>query len=208
MSFWNRRPKTANLFANIHDAVEAGDLANVEKFLNEGVAADAQDGRGATALHIAAARGHFEIAKVLIGEGADVNFLIVEGGTPLMAACSQTRPNLVQLLLMKGAEVNKKGHNGRSPLSCVFRPSVTLVHEQIECIRLLASYGVDLNGRTTDGGTPLMDAVWFGNREGVEELLALGADAALRDNVGKTAAMLAFERGFDDLAHLLKAHAK
>ncbi len=124
-----------------------------------------------------------------------------------MAACSHTRPDLVQLLLSCGAESNKKGFNGRSPLKCVFRPNVVRVNEQLMCIQSLAEQGALIDDTADDGTTPLMSAAWFGNREGVEALLKLGANPSLRDDRGRTAAMLAFERGHDELANLLQKRA-
>jgi ankyrin repeat protein len=207
MAFWNRNREPERKFASLHEAVEAGDYAAVQRFLRDGIDPNAQDGRDATALHIAAARGHLEIAKLLIESGADVDFLIDEGGTPLMAASALLKPTMIDFLISRGAQPNKKGHDGRFPLVCPFHPDLVLVNEQIQCIRSLVAHGATVNDRTDSGATPLMKAAWFGNREAVEELLELGADPTLRDNGGRTAAMLAFERGHDELAQLLKQRA-
>lgn len=204
MLFWNRRKKAKPQYSSIHHAVDAGDAIAVEELLEYGADVDSQDGRRATPLHIASGCGYLEIAKILIDHCASVDFLIDEGGTPLMAACSKTRPHLVELLLSNGADPNKKGLNGRSPLKCVFQPNVIRVEDQLICIQLLAKHGAIVDAAADDGTTPLMSAAWFGNREGVEALLSLGANSSLRDSRGRTAAMLAFERRFDELAILLK----
>ena len=109
-----------------------------------------------------------------------------------------------QFLLSNGADPNKKGIDGRFPLACPFQPDVAAVDKQIECIRLLVSAGARVNERDDSESTPLMHAVWSGNTQAVKELLRLGADPGLRDNDGKTAAMIAFERGHYELAKLLK----
>lgn len=204
MAFWNKRREPKTRFVTLHEAVEAGDFNAVQQFLRDGTDPNAQDGRDATALHIAAAHGHLEIAKLLIESGANVDFLIEEGGTPLMAASARLKPEMIEFLISRGAQPNKKGHDGRFPLACPFHFGVVLVNEQLECIRGLVAHGANVNERTDTGGTPLMKGAWFGNREAVEELLKLGADPTLRDDRGRTAAMLAFERGHDDLAQLLK----
>jgi len=208
MEFWNKRREPHLEFASLHEAVEAGNYAAVHGFLRNGIDANAQDGRDATALHIAAACGRVEIGKLLIEYGADVDFLIDEGGTPLMAACAFSQAGMVEFLISKGAQPNKKGEGGRSPLQCSFQPDVIAVDEQLECIDLLVKSGAIVNDRTDSGNTPLMTAAWFGNREAVEELLRCGADAKLRNNGGETAAMLAFERGHDELAKFLKQSAE
>ena len=204
MAFWNKRREPKVKFATLHEATEAGDCTAVQQFLHDGIDPNAQDEHDATALHIAAAAGHLGIAKLLIESGANVDFLINEGGTPLMAASARLKPEMIAFLISRGAQTNKKGHDGRYPLACPFHPGVVLVNEQLECIRVLVAHGARVNERTDTGGTPLMKAAWFGNREAVNELLKLGADPTLRDNRGRTAAMLAFERSHDELAQLLK----
>lgn len=203
MSFWNNRRKSQAQFATIHDAAEAGDLAAVQAFVRGEKNPDVQAPSGATALHIASARGYLDVVKLLVESGSEIDFLIEEGGTPLMAAAAGLRPLIVEFLLTKGAQPNKKGHDGRFPLVCAFQPAVIAVSDQVKTIRLLVEYGADVNVCTDSGITPLMNAAWFGNREAAEELLRLGAEATLKNANGKTAATLAFERGHDSLAQLL-----
>lgn len=208
MSFWRKRQNLDQNLPRLHDAVETGNLSVVQKLLQGGADPNALDGRGATALHIAAARGHLEIAQLLVAFGADINFLIDGGGTPLMSASSCLRPRLVDFLLAQGASPNQKGEGGRVPLRCVFQPDVVAVSEQLDCIRLLLAHGARLDERNDNGSTPLMASAWFGNTEAVKLMLQAGANPILRDNQDRTAAILAFIRGHDELAHLLKLHAE
>jgi ankyrin repeat protein len=202
--FWQRIPKPDPKIKSLHEAVKAGDIDATKAFLRAGADPNTQDANGVTPLHVAAAHGSVKLAKLLIENGGDVNFLIKEGGTPLMAASACHKPLLVELLLSKGANPNKKGHDDRFPLVCTFRADVTDAEEQLRCIRLLVKKGALINERTYIGITPLMNAAWFGNAEGVVELLWLGADSSLRDNTGKTAAILAFERGYENLAGMIR----
>ena len=203
MSFWSSRRKPPAEFATIHDAAEAGDFAAVQAFVRGGTNPNVQSHAGATALHIASARGYVDVAKFLVENGSEIDFLVEEGGTPLMAAVAGLRPAVVEFLLSKGTQPNKRGHDGRFPLVCAFQPAVIAISDQVKSIRLLVEYGADVNACTDSGITPLMNAAWFGNREAAEELLRLGADATLKSASGKTAATLAFERGHDSLAQLL-----
>lgn len=60
-----------------------------------------------------------------------------------------------------------------------------------------------LDAPGSGGRTALMLAASSGNEEMVALLLELGADPALRDGAGKTAADLAFENGHADLGQRL-----
>ena len=204
MAFWNRHKEPIKEFQTLHEAVEAGDVEAVKRLISNGAKVGELNDHRAPPLQYAAARGHLEIARILVDNGADVNFLIEGGGTPLMGAATCLKPKLIEFFLSKGAQPNKKGDGGLFPLACPFQPDVAAVDKQIECIRLLVSGGSRINERTDSGATPLMKAAWFGNRHAAEELLRLSANPKLKDNRGRTAAMLAFERGHDDLAKLLK----
>lgn len=207
MAFWKKRRESAQKFANLHEAVEAGDLSAVTSLLLNGANASQVDDRGAPPLHIAAARGHLEIARLLVDNGANVDFLIEGGGSPLAGAARCLKPKLVEFLLSRGAHASKRGDGGVCALHCPFQPDVVAIDEQLACIRILIANGARINERTDSGSTPLMRAAWFGNTEAVEELLRLGADPTLQDIRGRTAAMMAFERGHDELAQLLKRRA-
>jgi ankyrin repeat protein len=204
MACSNRHQEPTEKFQTLHEAVDAGDVEAVKRFISKGAKVDELNEHGVPSLLYAAARGHLDVARILIDKGADVNFLIEEGGTPLMGAARCLKPRLIEFLLSKGAQPNKRGDGGLFPLACPFQPNVEAVDKQIECIRLLVSAGAGINDRTDSGATPLMNAAWYGNTLAAEELLRLGADPELRDNRGRTAAMMAFERGHDELAKLLK----
>jgi ankyrin repeat protein len=204
MTFWNRHKEPKKEFQTLHEAVDAGDVEAIKRMISKGAKIDELNEHGVPSLLYAAARGHLDVARILIDKGADVNFLVEEGGTPLMGAARCLKPRLIEFLLSKGAQPNKKGDGDFFPLACPFQPNVEAVDKQIECIRLLVSAGAGINDHTDSGATPLMNAAWYGNTQAAEELLRLGADAKLRDNRGRTAAMLASERHHDELAKLLK----
>lgn len=73
--------------------------------------------RGSTPLHIAAAKGRFEMSEVLIQNGADLKAKTsYQGWSPLHLAALNDQKEIVKLLIAKGAEVNAKSETGATPL--------------------------------------------------------------------------------------------
>jgi hypothetical protein len=86
-------------------AVNNNDIAGVTFYSKAGSALINQKNiGGATPLHIASREGYYEIAKILIDNGADFNLTDNEGWTPLMRANINARDDIVLLLVTKGAQ--------------------------------------------------------------------------------------------------------
>jgi ankyrin repeat protein len=71
---------------------------------------------GTSLLHFAAKQGHVDIAKLLLGIGADPNIKNCLDWTPLHYASEQGHIEIAQLLLATGADPNAKTKNGATPL--------------------------------------------------------------------------------------------
>lgn len=117
---------------------------------------------GDTALHVAAAAHQPEIARALIGLGADIAASNRRGATPLHYAADG------------------------SPGSPQWNP----VH-QAETIAVLIASGADPNAGDKNGVTPLHRAVRTRCAAAVSALLDGGADARRQNGNGSTAIMLA-----------------
>lgn len=103
--------------AALLSAVERGDCKMVVELLDSGSNVDTRrKGEGSTPLIVACAKGHIEVAKVLLDKGADVNARNVNGWTALMAASANDRLDAVKLLLDRGAEVNSRHAYGHTAL--------------------------------------------------------------------------------------------
>src|ERR1035438_7582111 len=97
---------------SIHDAAANGDLGTVKALLkgNPGLV----DKSGMTPLHWAAARGHKDVAELLLANGADVNAKntgttgLNTGLTPLHYAAGSGHKDVAELLLANKADVNAK----------------------------------------------------------------------------------------------------
>lgn len=95
----------------------------------------------ATLLPTAVHMGDTSLVKELIDLGMDINMLDDNMCTPLGTACSNmhVQPSLVKLLLDHGADVNKGGGwKKQKPLIFAY------VHNSVEKIKLLLSYGAQL----------------------------------------------------------------
>src|SRR5690606_38976709 len=96
------------MYAAMYNRIEI-----TRKLLVRGAAIDIRNEHGATALHLAAARGNVKIVYMLIMAGATINTLGY-GLTPLMAACAHFGvPStsdkyfiIIALLLAAGADPN------------------------------------------------------------------------------------------------------
>src|SRR5690348_16409327 len=86
--------------ADLHEAVQSGNLEDVKALLAAGRNVNQPDSLGATPLHDAAWNGRHEIARYLLEQGANVNAPHLEGGsTPLAYAVMKNDVPMVQLLL-------------------------------------------------------------------------------------------------------------
>lgn len=73
------------------------------------------DGSGMTSLHLAAEKGHVEVAAALLDARCPVNAQTSDGTTPLHLAAAGGHKTLAALLLSRGADVSIKNKKGRTP---------------------------------------------------------------------------------------------
>ncbi len=93
----------------------------------------------ATALMAASTKGHLEIVKYLIDEGAYINAENEEGYTALMWASSAGHLEIVKYLISKNANMNVKDNNGVTALIAATQKG------KLEVVRYLISKGANLN---------------------------------------------------------------
>lgn len=207
---------TAALSGAIHDAVLAGDAAGVARLLREdpGLVRAPSEGRFRDLpLHLAAAQGNLEVARLLLDAGADLDGGDSDESTPLHCAVLNRRAEMVRFLLDRGADVNRRDRNGACALSFaastgdsgvvgvileagadlnfVDRQGTTLMH--FACSRglwdladRLISRGHDLGCTNSRGITPLHLAAAGNDSATVEGTLARGADPNAADSSGAT----------------------
>jgi len=113
-------------------------------------------------------------------------------------------PSVVSILLDRGADVHIRDHESFTPLHMIFGNRDISSH--MECIRLLAEYGIDINSANMYGETPLHLACEKRYTEGTKLLISHWADVNVKDNGNSTPLHRASERGDMECVQLLLAH--
>ena len=122
--------------------------------------------------------------------------------TPAVAALAGRHFQLAQILHRAGSSVDPRGFEENSPL----HPAA--YYADIEMVRVLLDYGVDVNSRNEDGWTPLYYAPnSYSNDPGAARLLLdRGADPNLGAKDGQTPLHEALKYGWIEMARLLIEH--
>ena len=183
-------------------AAKAGAVDLARRLIERGADVNARNDNGGTALMFAAIPGHPETIALLIDRGADVNALGHFNWTALMVAASKGHGEGVRLLLERGADPNVQDTYGWTPLM-----RAVYGNKRAAVAALLGHDRVDLEARDERGATVLHVAVERGNAALVAELLARGADPGSIDDAGRGLMYKASDRGYDDIASMLDAHA-
>jgi truncated hemoglobin YjbI len=96
------------------DAEDGGEA--VRELVKGGADVNAQDGvKRCTALHMAARRGHVEVAEALVACGAGLEVRDSLGDTPLRRAVNCGKGEVTAFLLSKGADAHSRGSRGLTP---------------------------------------------------------------------------------------------
>ena len=177
-------------------AANAGELPKVEAALRGGMDPDTSDPQGNTLLIIAAREGHFDMAKALLDQRANVRERNAVGDSPLMLAALHGHLELVRLLASYGGEVNGTGWTGLH--YCAWGGYA-------DVCSLLVELGAKVDARAPNGATPLMMASRQGNLVTARWLLRLGAAPKLKNDSGETALDWALKYGHSDIAQLLRS---
>lgn len=146
---------------------------------------------GETALHVAARVGAIRVAEALLEHGAIVDARDEwQSVTSLMIAAAESHVDLVRLLIDAGADVNAKADEtelfiGPGDESTTYtqipRGGMTALmfaarEGCLECVRLLANAGADVNYQDPAFVTPMNLAIYNGHFDTAALLLDEGAD--------------------------------
>lgn len=171
------------------------------------------------ALDMAAQKGHADIVKFLITQGAYVN---IYHDQALRYSCTNGYTDVVKILLEAGADLHvfddlplrytcEKGHTETVRVLLEYGANVNIFFDgscpligaaysgNTDMVRLLLEYGANVHA---DDDAALIDAVQQGHIETVRVLLKAGANVHMKDDWPLKAA---YNRGFTDILALLKA---
>lgn len=139
------------------------------------------------AIHLAVAKGHFNVVLTLLENGADISIADSSGQTPLHIAVVNQHHDELKLLLERGGDVNALDTHQCTPLHMAAKIG------NMDITSSLLDYGANLSARDDTGFTAFLHAVDQGQHRTVQMLLNRGADVndCTADDMGSTALHLA-----------------
>lgn len=181
------------------DAAQIGDAAAVARLQELGLALDATDSQGCTALLRACGGGHVELVRDLLAAGADSTLAAYSGATCLSVALTARQMDVVGILAAHGVELDQRLPGGITPLM------IAAALGQDEAVRVLLEHGADPRALDRHEGSALHALAQFGfgarkARPAVEAwqaLLAAGADPDAVNAVGETPLLLLLGASFE-----------
>ena len=192
-------------YSGLHRAAATGDLVRLLAHLATKADLEARDGRGRTALHVAAYGSHDDAVRALISAGADPNALEGDRYDIVTIAAVANDVALLKLALSLGSSAA----NVTSPYDgTALIAAAHLGH--VEVVRTLIVARAPVDQVNNLGWTALLEAVILGDggsrhQDIVGLLLEAGAKPRLADRAGATALDHARGRGFQDMIELLAA---
>lgn len=153
-------------------AIETGDIDQVQRVLTGGAVVNARTRAGLTALSVAVIRGYEDIALLLIEKGASLDARDKSGdrdnqhpgNSPVHYAAIYGRTRVLHAMLNRGVSPNLRDRNGRTLLM------LAAENGHHDTVRMLLERGADPNARSAFGETALELAQRRGNHETVRLL--------------------------------------
>lgn len=190
----------AGSYEDFFQAVQRDDERTVARLLAQGFDPNSRDPRGQTAMHLAMRDGSPKVAEALWQHRQlDVNALNADDESALMLAALRGQTPWVQRFLDRGAKVHKPGW---SPIH------YAATGPKAEVVALLLDRGAPIDAESPNRSTPLMMAARYGTEASVDLLLARGADAKRKNDLGLSAVEFARQSGRDFLIERLQKAAQ
>ncbi|XP_059468755.1 E3 ubiquitin-protein ligase MIB2-like [Neocloeon triangulifer] len=141
---------------------------------------------GKTLLQIAAHEGKLEIASILLDANASLDEVDDEGDSALHYAAFGQKAEMLKYLVSRGASVDFPSKKQQTTAL-----HVSVIKNNIECVKILLSFNANVNAQDCFGDTPVHDAVG----KGYDDILDLLLQSPNLD------LMLRNKRGFNALQH-------
>jgi len=137
----------SQLQAYFFDAARQGRSDMLKEFITAGYDLDTRDGKGYTALILAAYHGHAEAVEQLIAAGADACAEDRRGNTALMGAIFKGELSIARRLLKTECSANQANRVGQTPAM------YAALFGRVELLDELKARGADLKAKDIDGNT-------------------------------------------------------
>src|SRR5712692_4219339 len=208
-------------FERAFELLQAGDADGLRRLLvQDPAASEARDSSGVSLLMHSIYRGRRDLAELVastkkaldifeatslgrldrlkqcLRDAAAINSRSKDGFTALHFACFFGQPESARLLIENGAAVDAVAANPTQVMPLHSAAS----SRNLEAARLLLEHGAPVNARQQAGWVPIHAAAQNGDRPMVELLLKHHADPKLANDQGKTSAMVAREKGHEEIA--------
>ncbi|MEN8220380.1 MAG: ankyrin repeat domain-containing protein [Pseudomonadota bacterium] len=202
----------------LHIAALNGSYDIVNLLIEKGIDINAKT-KGWTALEIAFAQNHRELAKLLLEassgfleaakngdeqqiktlleKGADINRTDTEKWTALHQAAFNGHTEIAKYLIQKYADVNAKEEDGWTPLM------LASVNGHTELVKHMIKKGADVNAKNVDDWTSLHGAAVNGYIDIAQALIRNGAKVNFSDNNSTTPLLVAKSVNRTELTELL-----
>jgi ankyrin repeat protein len=185
----------------LFEAISRGSREDVEEALAAGAKLSDRDLDGRSCLHWAGESKQIELARFLIGLGADVNEAL-EGRDRNLLMFAIRRGNLgfAELLLECGANPDVEGPRGTRPMHLAAKEGYAYF------VRSLLGREASLTSRDHKGNSPMHYAAIHGKPDVIREILRNGPDLHLCNKRNFTPIEEAAAHGHADAVSALRSH--
>ncbi|WP_447926977.1 ankyrin repeat domain-containing protein [Vreelandella sp. EE27] len=170
------------------EAAGRGDIEAMQQALEAGADPNAPGEDGMTPLFWSVTmEANIEAFRYMLGQGGDPNLVVVDEGKPgtstiylIYQAYRNPNPAFIEAVLEAGADPDTEVHEQKTLLF------ESMTDEYIDQIRLLISYGANVNYLGKFENTPLNEAVIGTEYKTALALLNAGADPEMKNVNGKS----------------------
>jgi bla regulator protein blaR1 len=136
-----RQRRSSPLDRALYEAVESGEISEIERLLNAGANVNcALDGDGSPLIG-AARKGRLAAVRLLLDRGADPNMPVSGDGNPLIMAAREGHADVVTLLLDRGAKIDEMVPSDENALIQASWKG------RLQVVKLLVERGANVNAR-------------------------------------------------------------
>ncbi|XP_001952834.2 ankyrin repeat domain-containing protein 18A isoform X1 [Acyrthosiphon pisum] len=184
--------------SRLHRASWHGSLEKVKTLLQKKpMDVNTVDSFDRTPLHLAMAKGYYNIAWVLLNHNASLDYVDCDGYTPFLKAVECGQKECVHLMLERGADVTRTDTNKNSALHLAAKQGSFTI------ISMLLKKGININAQNAAGESVLHVACAAENRDLIEFILDNGSLINIADKQGRTPLMVVAKLGNMSIVDLL-----